>query len=158
MEPLAGVKDFHPSGIFDPVQQPVRVAVEGAHLRRVDRPPVDADERRVRVGVRQLYRPFKGDVPVVVGKVEEDDVGRGLGQLFRQQFGIPRQPDAPVRRIQPVAAAVLRLPFPVGVLRRAVLPVVEGGGQGDGDLPDGEGLADVMPLPGSPIPVSTVPR
>ena len=141
---LAGGGGEHPLGVGDAGGQGGGIAVEGAPVRRVHAAPVDAQQTRLGVGVGQPDGALKGDVPFVVRKIQQNQVGLGHGQVGGQQLGVPRQPDAAVRSVEPVAAVVLFLPMAVGPLLRAVLPVVSGRGQGCRDAACLKGLPDVV--------------
>ena len=113
---LAGGGGEHPLGVGDAGGQSGGIAVEGAPVRRVHAAPVDAQQTRLGVGVGQPDGALKGDVPFVVRKIQQNQVGLGHGQVGGQQLGVPRQPDAAVRSVEPVAAVVLFLPVAVGPL------------------------------------------
>ena len=97
--------------------------------------------------VGQLHRAGKGDMPDVVGKVEEHHVGCLLPlQELGQRAAVARQPDGAVGRVKPVAAVLLALPGAVLVLLAGhmLLPVVPGGGERDVHVAHAEALTDVV--------------
>ena len=131
-------------GVRHVVGKRARVAVERRPVRRVDGIPVDAQQPRVRIRVCELDRSLKGDVPLVVGEVEHDEVGFGHLEVFRQELGVAGQPDSAIGRVEPVPAVVIALPGAVAPLLGIVLPGVPRRREARSHVFDCEALADVV--------------
>ena len=75
-----------------------------------------------RIGVRHLDGPFQSDMPLVVGKVEENHIRLRHFQVLLHQPGISRCPDDSIRCLDPKAAVILQPEYSVIVFGFFILP------------------------------------